>query len=113
MLDIKFIRENKDLVAMAAKKKHVNFDVNALLASDDKRKALMASIEKRRAEQNEASMKIAKATPAERSLILEQMKFVKESMVKDEESLKEIMKEWQNLMLCRAKHSGYFRAGRR
>ncbi len=99
MLDIKFIRENKDLVALGAKKKRIDFDVAALIAVDDKRRALMSSIEKHRAEQNEASLKIAKATATERSAIVESMKFVKESMVKDEESLKEIMKEWQALML--------------
>ncbi len=36
MLDIKFIRENKDLVAPGAKKKHVEIDLDALLALDDK-----------------------------------------------------------------------------
>lgn len=100
MLDIKFIRENKDLVAQAAKKKHIAFDVNALVTVDDARRALMASIEKHRAEQNEASVKIAKASTAERSSIVESMRFVKESLVKDEEKLKEVMKEWQTLMLA-------------
>ena len=35
MLDIKFIRENKDLIAAAAKKKRVPFDVEELLKLDD------------------------------------------------------------------------------
>lgn len=100
MLDIKFVRDNEDLVAMAAKKKHIDFDVAALVAVDDKRRALMTSIERRRSEQNEASLKIARANTAELSLILEQMKFVKENMAKDEESLKPVMKEWQTLMLA-------------
>ncbi len=39
MLDIKFIRENKDLVAAGAKKKHVDIDLDALIALDDKRKS--------------------------------------------------------------------------
>jgi len=99
MLDIKFIRENKDLVAMAAKKKHINFDVNDLTLVDDKRRILMASIEKRRADQNEASVKIAKATPEQKAAILVEMKTVKNDLLKDEESLKEVMKEWQALML--------------
>ncbi len=99
MLDIKFIRENKDLVALGAKKKHIDFDVAALIAVDDKRRALMSSIEKHRAEQNEASLKIAKAATAERSAIVESMKFVKESLVKEEEDLKTVMKEWQTLIL--------------
>ncbi len=100
MLDIKFIRENKDIVVAGAKKKHIDFDVAALIAVDDKRRALMSSIEKHRAEQNEASVKIAKAPTAERSAIVESMKFVKESLVRDEETLKEVMKEWQRRMLA-------------
>ncbi len=100
MLDIKFIRENKDLVALAAKKKHIAFDVGALITIDDKRRALMTSIEKHRAEQNEASVKIAKANTAERSAIVESMKFVKEAMAKEEEELKDVMKQWQLLMLA-------------
>lgn len=99
MLDIKFIRENKDLVTMAAKKKHINFDVNALTLVDDKRRILMASIEKRRADQNEASVKIAKASPEQKAAILVEMKTVKSDLMKDEELLKEVMKEWQVLML--------------
>jgi seryl-tRNA synthetase len=37
MLDIKFIRENKDLVALGVKKKHVNFSVDDLIKKDDER----------------------------------------------------------------------------
>ena len=60
MLDIKFIRENKDLISAGAEKKHIKFDVDALISVDDKRKDLLTSIEKKRAEQNEVSDKIVK-----------------------------------------------------
>lgn len=99
MLDIKFIRENKDLVKGGAFKKHVNIDIDALLTLDDKRKAVSTSIEGKRAEQNAVSTKIPKATPEEKAALLESMKVLKASMQAEEESLKEIMKEWQNLML--------------
>ncbi|MBI5126441.1 MAG: serine--tRNA ligase [Candidatus Taylorbacteria bacterium] len=99
MLDIKFIRENKDIVAQGAKKKHVKIDIDALIVLDDKRRDLTASIEKKRAEQNVVSDKIQKATPADRATMIEEMKVVKESLGKEEESLKEIMKEWHTLML--------------
>ena len=52
MLDIKFIRENSDLIAAAAKKKLVKFDVKELLTADDKRKEALQGVEKLRAEQN-------------------------------------------------------------
>ena len=70
MLDIRFIRENKDLIALAAKKKHLDFAVDKLIAVDDKRKDLMAQSEKKRAEQNAASEKIAGAAAEERDRLI-------------------------------------------
>ncbi|MCL5782161.1 MAG: serine--tRNA ligase [Patescibacteria group bacterium] len=99
MLDIKFIRENKDLIASAAKKKHITFDVEALLAVDDKRRKITALAEEKRAAQNAASAKIANAG-ADRAKLIEEMKVVKSDLEKNEEELKEIMKEWQTLMLA-------------
>ena len=40
MLDIKFIRENKDIVAAGAKKKHITVDIERLLDLDDQRRGL-------------------------------------------------------------------------
>ncbi|MEN9912954.1 MAG: seryl-tRNA synthetase, seryl-tRNA synthetase [Candidatus Parcubacteria bacterium] len=100
MLDIKFIRENKDIVDMAVKKKHVKFDVNELIALDDKRRDLLTSVEKRRAEQNAANAGIAGAkTPEERAQLIAAMKEVKTAMEVDETALKQVMVDWQGLML--------------
>ncbi len=100
MLDIKFIRENKDLIAIAAKKKHIDFDVEKLIATDDIRRKAMTSSEKLRAEQNAANDGIASAkTPEERTKLIADMKVVKVALEKDEETLKTVMKDWQNLML--------------
>ena len=99
MLDIKFIRENKDLVKMGAKKKHVDIDIDALIALDDKRKAIMTSSEAKRAEQNAVSQKLPSADPATKAALLEAMKKLKAEMQAEEESLKEAMKEWQALMI--------------
>lgn len=100
MLDIKFIRENKDLVVLAATKKHMKFDVDSLLNLDDKRRALMAELEGKRALQNTASDAIAKAsTPEERTKLIADMKVVKTDMEQGEAKLKDIMKDWQDLML--------------
>ena len=67
MLDIKFIRENKDLISVGAKKKHIDFDVSALIAMDDKRKAFLQETEALKAEQNKESQAIQNISdPAER-----------------------------------------------
>ncbi len=99
MLDIKFIRENKDLIALGAKKKLIKFDVEELLAADTKRRELMQSMEAKKAEQNSYNEKITKAAPAERAEMIAKMKAVKEDFQKEEELLKEVMKKWQLLML--------------
>ncbi len=100
MLDIKFIRENKDIVALGAKKKHIDFDVEALIAVDDKRRELMASVETARARQNEVSKEIPTADESRRGILLEEMKLLKETLQKQEETLKDVMKEWQTLMIA-------------
>jgi len=99
MLDIKFIQENKKLVAQAAKSKQVEVDLERLLEIDDKRKVLLGRVEEKRADQNVANNKIIKASSEERGAILEKMKALKIELERDEEDLKETMREWQALML--------------
>ncbi|MDE2038285.1 MAG: serine--tRNA ligase [Patescibacteria group bacterium] len=99
MLDIRFIRENKDLVAAAAAKKRVKLDVEALIAIDDRRRAAMAASEAKRAEQNAASQKIASASPEERAALIASMRDVKAAYEAAEAELKGVMAEWQDLML--------------
>jgi len=100
MLDIKFIRENKDLISAGAQKKHIEFDVEALLKVDDRRKELLASVEKKRAEQNEVSEKVVRTkVEAEKAQMIAEMKILKEEMQKEEEELKKVMHQWQVLMV--------------
>jgi seryl-tRNA synthetase len=103
MLDIKFIRENAELVAAGAKKKHIDFDVQKLLEVDDKRKILSQQIEEKRARQNKVSEEVAKAgqsgNTAEKDRLIKEMQPLKEEMQKLEEELKGVMIDWQKLMV--------------
>ncbi len=99
MLDIKFIRDNKDLIKAGAQKKHVSIDIDALIALDDTRRALQTSIESKRAEQNAVSTKLPQASTEEKSNLLDAMKKLKVELQQEEESLKEVIKNWQGLML--------------
>lgn len=99
MLDIKFIRENKEVVQAGAKKKHVNINIDELITLDDRRKEILLSIEKKRSEQNSISEMMPKASPEDRQKMIDSMKTVKESLQKEEEVLKGIMKDWQEMML--------------
>lgn len=55
MLDIKFIRENKDIVASAVKNKNREVDLDELLALSDKRKTLKQEIDNTNQKRNEAA----------------------------------------------------------
>lgn len=99
MLDIKFIRENPDLVKAGAQKKRLNVDIDKLLAVDSKRKELMSAVEAARTRQNQASQEIPLASPDRKEALLAEMKILKEDMGKHEDELVEIEKEWQLLMV--------------
>jgi seryl-tRNA synthetase len=100
MLDIKFIKENPDLVKEAARKKHLSFDVSQLLEVEEKRAAAQREFEALRTEQNTLSDEIPKTTDAAvRTKLIEDLKPLKEKVQKAEEDIKTIMKDWQALML--------------
>lgn len=100
MLDIKFIRENLDIVKMAATKKKMKVDLDRLVAVDDMRREVMQRLEAKRAEQNRVSEGIPTATdPNIRQQLITEMQALKAEMQGDEEALKPIMEEWQALML--------------
>src|SRR5687767_11542733 len=89
MLDIKFIRENKDLVKEAARKKRIDFDIGALLQADDKRKALGQQVDDKNREKKLAA----------ENRDIEAGRRVKEELEVLEAELKEAMKAWHLLML--------------
>lgn len=66
MLDIQFIRENRELVARKAVEKDIKIDVEKLLSLDEKRRQSLQAIEALRAKRNEnaAKMKQGKPEPA-------------------------------------------------
>ena len=99
MLDINFIRENKDVVQDAAKKKNIDIDIAALLALDDKRKKLVGEVEEKRAAQNKAGEEIAKAAGKDKEKMIEEMQTLKECLQKEEDELKNLLEEWKALML--------------
>jgi len=99
MLDIKFIRENQDLIKDAARKKRIDFRVEDIIAADDTRLEALSLVESLRAEQNRISDKVAGAPAHEREKLISDMKTLKEHLKQKEEGLKEVVKKWQILML--------------
>ena len=99
MLDIKFIRENLEIVKLAAKKKHTKIDLDRLIAVDDSRRAIMQRMEEKRAEQKKAGENVPTASDTDRPALLEQLSALKAEVQAAEEELKPVLDEWQSLML--------------
>jgi seryl-tRNA synthetase len=100
MLDIKFIRENLDIVKMAATKKHIAVDLDRLVVLDDERRALMSSVEGKKAEQNRMSADIVRAQePVIKEQLISKMQDLKAQITTEEEKLKPVLQQWQELML--------------
>ena len=100
MLDIKFIRENLELVKEAARKKRVDIDLDRLVKIDDRRRELIAAVEEKRSLQNRFNERYhASKKNAEKGNRFVEMRNLKGVLAKEEEALAEVMKEWQGLML--------------
>ncbi len=100
MLDIKFIKENPEIIKEALRKKHLSFDLDTLLAVEEKRKSTLAAFEAARTEQLRLSDLVAQASdPAARGVLLIEIKPLKEKVQALEEEVRTVMKEWQGLML--------------
>ena len=100
MLDIKFIRENKDIVQTGAKKKHVDVDIEKLIELDDARLKELKEVEDLRSEVNRVSNNIARdQDSASKIQLIEEMRAVKEDIKAKEEKLKGIVEEWQKIMV--------------
>jgi len=94
MIDIKFIRENPDVIKDATKKKAMNVDIDRILELDKKRREALQPIEHLRAEQNKASGAIsAEKNAGRKKELISEMKNVKENIKDSESSLGKIEEE--------------------
>ena len=92
-MDIKFIRENKELMKEVAKNKNSKVDIDKLLAVDEARRNLISEVEKLKADLNKRSK--TKPTPEEIAALKELSGKIKEMDAK----LVEVEKEYRDLML--------------
>lgn len=99
MLDIKFIRENSELIKLAAVKKRLSFDVDALIKIDNQRLEIMKKADELRGKQNAISDSIPRAEPSERAKLIEQSSAIKSEIQKAEGELEQVMPDWRRLML--------------
>ncbi|PIR70453.1 MAG: serine--tRNA ligase [Candidatus Niyogibacteria bacterium CG10_big_fil_rev_8_21_14_0_10_42_19] len=99
MLDIKFIRENPDLIREASRKKKMPFDISKLLETEEKRRSLLSEIEELRGKQNKASETVVNLkTDYEKELAFRSLREIKDTISSKEQQFKKIIEDWQKLM---------------
>jgi len=96
MLDIQFIRDNKDIIKQATTNKGVPDKVDELLAVDEKRRALIKQTEDIRKQRNDL-MKGVFGKPSQE--VIDQGKALKDQLAALEPQLKEIEIQFNELML--------------
>ncbi len=99
MLDIKFIRENAELVKTGAKNKNFDVDIDRLIALDDQRRAKLGEIESTRAKRNSIASSIPKASNEERPALIQEGKDLKATLAALEEEFEKILPEYNKLLL--------------
>jgi seryl-tRNA synthetase len=98
MLDIKFIRENPEIVKEGCQKKQVKINIDKLLEMDKKRREILAAIEEIRAQKNKASKEIVKMQKREKEKLILEMKRLDKKEEELKSVFKKIDKEFQELM---------------
>lgn len=101
MIDIKFIRENLDVLRTALTNRHATVDLDAVLAVDASRRALVHEVEQLRAEQNRAGEEIArrKREKQDAGAQLDAMKSVSARIKELEEKVRAVDSDLQDRML--------------
>ena len=98
MLDIKLIREKPEFVKAALKKKGVDFDVDALVVFDEKRRKKIQQVDEARAEHNALSAGIAGAVGKEKERKIAASKNLKTALADAEFELKALDEEFLDIM---------------
>lgn len=93
MLDIKFIRQNREAVKKSISERGMNVDVDELLGLDEKRRTLIVNIENNRALRNKKSG--GKPSPEE----IEKMRTLGDEISKAEKELKDLETYYSELLL--------------
>jgi seryl-tRNA synthetase len=97
MLDIKFIRENKEAVKKNCELRKIQCDVDRLLELDEKRRKLIAEIGDLKEKKNKLNDAIKNA--GEKEKIISEGKKIKEDLDKLDPDLDEIEKEYKKIII--------------
>jgi seryl-tRNA synthetase len=100
MLDIKFIRENKDLVKESLKNRKLDINIDELILNDEERRKLLVEVEELKAKRNKANDQITtlmkeKKNPKE---IIAEMKVVSQKIAELDKKVEEVEQKISKLM---------------
>ena len=103
MLDVKFIRDNLELVKKSTKEKGYKIDIEKILTLDDKRKKELARVEELRRQRNENAAKMKSGKPsaelvAEGKRVKEELAGLEEDLTKVESEFKDALKSVPNII---------------
>jgi seryl-tRNA synthetase len=101
MLDLKFIRENPDLVKKSIKDRNLKLDLDNLIKLDDLRRKALNEVEDLRAQKNKANDEISALLKEKKDAKkkIESMKEIAEKIDQLENRLKEVNSELDKLLL--------------
>ena len=101
MLDLKFIRENSDIVKAGITKKNDNIDIDKILELDNNRREIIRTVEQLKARKNKVSSEIAKKKKAGEPAddVIAEMRKVGEEITQQDKQLSEIEEQMNNLMI--------------
>jgi seryl-tRNA synthetase len=97
MLDIKYIRENKDAVKKNCKLRNIKVGIDRFLRLDDERKELIQKIEELKSEKNHLNEEMKTAVSKEE--IITKGKAIKDQLSELEPQLEKAEKKWKKLYL--------------
>ena len=96
MLDVKFIRDNLDLVTRSAKEKGYNINIQEVLTLDDERRTMLTDGEELRRKRNEVAAKMKGGKPAPE--LIAEGKQIKVDLAEKEQKLDKIQDELASLI---------------
>jgi seryl-tRNA synthetase len=98
MLDIKFIRENPEIVRQAIEKKGVSLNLDELLELDRQVQGLKRTIEQLQAERNANAKAVVRAKPDERAGLIERGREIGRRLAELEPQLRDLEARLKNLL---------------
>ena len=99
MLDMRFVRDNIDLIRQNIANRGVSVDLDALVELDAGRLVLLKEVELLRKERNEVAETMKSASKEERPGLIERGKKLKEDVVAKEKDLEIVEKAWREEVL--------------